>query len=143
MAEVATYDPKSVVASLGGVPIVGFANDTFISIEKQEPGFTLVTGADGQVMRTKSRNNQYVVTITLLQSSPSNAYLSAVYLSDQLGTNGAGLAALAIADLQGASKFLEPFATIEMPATQEFGSEGGSREWRFLCPDPTNIVGGN
>ena len=51
---VRTYDPKAVAVLIGGVPIGGFADGTFISVERDNDTFQKVSGSDGIVSRAKS-----------------------------------------------------------------------------------------
>ena len=79
-----TYDPKQVVISIGGVPISGYADGTFLLIDRDENAFTKVTGADGTSTRVKSNNRAGSMTLTLKQSSPSNDVLSGFATLDEL-----------------------------------------------------------
>lgn len=55
--------------------LTGFAEGSFISIEKDEDSITPVVGAKGNVAVARSNNRMYTVTLTLDQTSPSCADL--------------------------------------------------------------------
>lgn len=124
----ATYDPKLVVITYGGVPITGFAEDTFVEIAPAEEGFTRKVGADGEVVRSHSANTCCDVTVTLMQSSLSNQVLSAAAVADRL--SGVGLAPLSITEITSGTTFFFPQAWVEMP-TVGFAKEAGERAWTF------------
>ena len=56
MAGLATYDPKNVKVNVGGVPILGFADGTFITVERTSDNFEKITGADNRTTRIKMLN---------------------------------------------------------------------------------------
>lgn len=84
-----TYDPSNVQVIMGGVPVTGFADGTFINISFDEDQYTKTVGADGEVSRSKSNNNTATVALTLKQTSSSNDALSALYQADRLNNGGA------------------------------------------------------
>ena len=51
-----TYDPKAVILTVGGIPISGYSEGTFIDVTRNEPTWNLVVGADGLVTRGKTNN---------------------------------------------------------------------------------------
>lgn len=94
---VMTYDPKKVILTLGGVPIAGYADGTFVQIDPSAEAFTKKVGADGEVVREKSNDNTHTIQITLLQTSLSNIYLRTVMKADK--ATGLGILPLSFTDL--------------------------------------------
>ena len=94
---VMTYDPKKVILTLGGVPIGGYADGTFVNVEGNAETWTRKVGADGEVVRALSNDNTHTIQITLLQTSLSNPYLRSVYKADKL--TGLGMLPLGFTDL--------------------------------------------
>lgn len=123
-----TYDPKAVVITFGGVPIMGFAEDSFVECAPAEEGFTRQVGADGEVVRSKSNNDCYDVTVTLLQTSLSNGVLSAAQITDKV--TGAGMLPLSITEIASGSEYFFPQAWVEKP-TWARGKEAGEQAWTF------------
>lgn len=128
MALLATYDPKQVVIIFGGVPITGYAEDSFVECAPVEEGFTRKVGADGDVVRSKSNNDCYDVTVTLLQTSLSNTALSAANIADR--ATGKGLLPLSITEIASGSEYFFPQAWVEKP-TWARGKEAGDQAWTF------------
>lgn len=81
-----TYNPKKVILTVLGLPIIGFAEDTFIKVSRNEDLFSVEVGADGNVTRVMNANKTGRFEITLQQSSPSNSALYAqVNLDERTG----------------------------------------------------------
>ena len=53
---VSTYNPDEVAIVFAGIPISGFADGTFLSVEQNEDSFTMQVGTDGEACRSKSNN---------------------------------------------------------------------------------------
>lgn len=136
-----TYDPKKVTVVIGGVPMSGFADGTFLSIIRSEDAFTKVTGADGDTSRAKSNNRDGEATLTLLQTSPSNDILTGFAQLDER-ENG-GVVSFTVKDLSGRSTFVSAFAWIRKLPDSEYGKEISDREWVFELADMDMFVGGN
>jgi len=101
---VMTYDPKKVIVALGGVPIGGYADGSFVKVTANSERWVRKIGADGEVNRAFSNDNTSTVDLTLLQTSLSNIYLSSVESADAL--TGLGMLPLLITDLNsGKSRF--------------------------------------
>ena len=71
-----TYDPKDVSVIVNGVFLTGFSDGTFVSWEKQEDNYTPHVGAQGEVDRARNAHPLGTITVTLKQTSPSNAVLN-------------------------------------------------------------------
>ena len=125
---VTTYDPKKVVVSFGGVPLSGYAEGTFISIAANDgDGFKKHVGADGEVNRAKSNDNTHEVTITLLQSSQYNDYLSEVRNKDK--QDGNNILPLEISESNGDSLHSWPQAWVHGDPSWEYANDSGERTW--------------
>mgnify|MGYP000032262258 CR=1 FL=1 len=136
---VKTYDPKSVVVTVGGYPISGFADGTFITVERSSDAFTKVVGADGEVSRAKSADRSGSVTFTLMQTSNSNAVLSAFAIADE--NTGAGVVPILIKE--GNSIVFAAEGWVRKLPNAEWGKEVGNREWVFDCAVIQMEHGGN
>jgi Bacteriophage KPP10, Structural protein ORF10 len=130
---VKTYDPKLVVITFGGVPLSGYADGTFVVVEREADMFTKVTGADGQTSRAKSQNRSGSVTVTLQQTSPSNDALNVFANADELSNQG--VKPLTVKDLSGRSESFSANAWIRKKPNQEYAKEITNREWVIDCAD--------
>jgi hypothetical protein len=123
-----TYDPKLVVVAFGGNVIQGYADGSFVEIAPNDgDGFKKVVGADGEVARSKSNDNTHTVTITLLQTSASNDFLSNIRSADKLA--GKSIYPLSVTDINGTSIFFWPEAWIHGDPSWSGGKEVGERQW--------------
>ena len=128
-----TYDPKKVIVTFGGVPISGFADGEFVNADRTNDMFTMVSGADGNATRSKSNDKTGTVQITLLQTSESNKYLSAIQIVDENANEG--VLPLLISDVSGTSFVASPFAYIAKPVNVTEAKDVGNRVWTFQCVD--------
>lgn len=136
-----TYDPASVVVSVGGVPMSGYADGTFVSVDRDDDAFTKVTGADGNTTRIKTNNRAGFLTLTLLQSSPSNDVLSGIAQLDEAAN--AGVVPVLIKDLSGTSIYFSATGWVRKYPTSDFGKEINNREWIIDLADLDVFVGSN
>ena len=138
---VRTFDPKQVSVLVGGTPIGGFADGTFITVDRSNDMFTKVSGADGVVSRSKSNDFSGEMTITLAQNSPSNDYLAGIAQADEI--TGDGVVPVLIKDNSGRATFVSAFAWVRKMPSSEFGKEIGNREWILDAADLDMFPGGN
>ena len=129
MGKVKTYNPKQVTCSLGNHLASGYADDSFISIEPSGDGVTKKVGCDGEIVRSISPDDTFVVKITVLQSSATNAFLQKKHANDR--SNGNGMFPILIKDLKGGLVFKAADAWVAKPATRGFGKEANNREWEI------------
>lgn len=138
---VRTFDPASVVITVGGVPMSGFADGTFLLVDRDEDAFVKVTGADGTSTRVKSNNRAGTLTLTLKQSSPSNDVLSGFAILDELSNSG--VVPVLVKDLSGNSLYFSATGWIQKMPASEFGKEINNREWIIDLVDVDMFVGSN
>lgn len=136
-----TYDPRQVNISVGGVPMQGFADGTFLLIDRDEDAFTKVTGADGTSTRVKSNNRSGTLTLTLKQSSPSNDVLSGFAALDELSNSG--VVPVLVKDNSGTSIYFSATGWVQKFPASEFGKEINNREWILDLVDVDIFVGSN
>ena len=136
-----TYSPKKVSISVAGVNITGFAEDTFVLVDRAVEAFTKQVGADGEVARTASADRTGTITITLLQTSSSNDILAALQQTDEKTLNGKF--PVMVKDNNGTSVAAASTAWIDKMAPVEYGAETGEREWVIQCADLEHFAGGN
>ena len=121
-----TYSPEDTILICGGSIISGYADGTFISIEREVDAYTKVVGADGEVSRTRSANRSGTLTLTLKQTSNSNKVLGAKQALDEAGD--LGVFNCQMVDNNGYLLFSSR-AWIRKPPTFEYGTDEGNREW--------------
>ena len=138
---VKTYDPAQVAVIVGGFPITGFADGSFVTVERNADAFALYMGTDGEGTRAKSNNKSGRITITLAQSSDSNAILAGIAAADEL--RNAGVVPVMIKDNSGESLHVAETAWIVKVPNAEYGREIGTREWIIETDLLVSAVAGN
>lgn len=138
---VKTYDPKMIVITFGTIPISGYAEGTFVRVNRSGDAFAKSKGAGGDVERINRNQGDFEVSVTLQQTAGTNAELSAALAAD-MATN-AGVFPLTIKDLLGQTLFYAPQAWIRKDPEWEDGDELNAREWTFDTGISSNLLGGN
>lgn len=131
-----TYNPSQVLVIMNGLPMSGYADGTFVNITMQSDGITTQVGADGEIARAVNTDRRCTVTITLQQTSPSNAYLSTLFSMDLL-TCGGTIGPIMVQDLCGETIFMASQAWVVKPADVEFSKEISSRAWQIETAAPS------
>ena len=88
MANLKKYDPKDIIITVGPHIVSGYADGTFVSVARQGDSFSSIAGADGEVARARSNDKRGTITLTLMQTSRTNAYLSGLVAVDEETGNG-------------------------------------------------------
>lgn len=132
------YDPKAITvslnhATLGAHTVTGYADGTMVMAERAEDLNKLTPGTQGDSEFTLVRNRNGTITVTLLQTSRTNAYLSKVAMADH--TFGQGVVSIQIKDNSSGSTGGASVAKLQKHANMEFSNETTPREWAFLCPE--------
>jgi hypothetical protein len=122
-----TYDPKKVIITLGGVPIGGYADGSFVQVDPNSETWTKKVGADGEVSRSLSNDNTHTVQITLKQMSLSNAYLRTVMNANKL--TGLGMLPLSITDLSTGTPRFWPQAWVSTDPSFGRAKEETDMQW--------------
>ena len=73
--EIASYDPKKINVIVAGRVITGFSADGVVTLAKSEDSVTPSVGAKGDVAYSENANESGTVTLTLMSTSSSLAYL--------------------------------------------------------------------
>ena len=136
-----TYDPKQILASFAGVPIVGFAEGTFLVVSRGADAFTVHVGSDGEGARTKSNDKRGTIKFTLMQSSPSNDHFSAMAVADEKAN--AGVAPFFAADRSGRSLHGATNAWVKKVPDGEYANTLGNRDWVLETENLENFIGGS
>lgn len=129
MGRIKTYNPKEVIISLGSHMVTGYAEDSFVGIEANGDGITKKVGCDGEITRSISPDDTYVVKISLLQTSASNSWLQNRTNMDI--ATGDAMFPILIKDLKGGMVFSADSAWAIKSAARPFGKESGDREWEI------------
>jgi hypothetical protein len=137
MAEVHTYDLEAVTVSIAGILVSeGGGDDGFLTITFAE-GFGSKAGVHGDVVTYKMGTDAVAEgTLTLLDPSPSNQSLFALYQADKLSITGAGVGDFILEDLNSNLEITGKCRLTKRPDVSK-AAESGSFEWGFQIYQPT------
>lgn len=135
-----TYDPKKVVLAVGGVPIGGYADGTFISMERTNDAYMVQSGADGEVSRAKSNDRTGQLTITLAQTSDSNDVLSVIAQLDERAN--AGVVPIILKEIGGNTVVFSGTGWVRKMPVVEYAKEISNREWILDLAESEVFIGG-
>jgi hypothetical protein len=139
-APVKTYDPSQVSVIVGGQTLEGYAPDTFVEVSRDNDMWEKTTGCDGITARSKKNDKTGKIVVTLMHTSPSNDYLSALALADELSNTG--LVPSGVEDHMGNTVCFALESWVAKPADVSFGSGIGTRQWTIMTGDMDMTVGG-
>jgi hypothetical protein len=149
MQTTASYAPSEVVVIISqestgfSHQIVGGAEGTFVKVARDSDTWTHVTSVDNFATRVHSANDSGKITLTLLQSSPSNDVLTAVYNRDKQMKNSSGLFTITVKDGSGRSVDFAQEAYISSFPERDYDQTLSNREWVISCTNLQSYVGGN
>jgi hypothetical protein len=121
----------------------GYADGEFFTSDWADDLFQAVVGTDGSVARSKKNNRLINFTISLLQTSTSNAYLSSLFNLDISQPNGAGIGSMVLQDSQGTTLISCTRSWISKPAPVSLDRMAKERKWVFQGIASIYLVGGN
>ncbi len=123
------YDPRDVSVIVNGNIITGFADGTFVSVEKDEDNFETYVGAQGEVGRSRNANPVGTITVNLQNVSPSNAVLN------RLAKGRDTFSAKVVDRNTGNTTAGGSKCWIQKPADREWGDEVSEVEWNIVVGD--------
>ena len=127
----ATYNMNEIEFLVAGVPISGGGENDFLSVGRDEDSFTKMTGADGEVVRSKTNNLGGRITVTLRVTSPANGILQGMALTDEV--TGAVVVPVNVrVPANGLEIFAEEAWLLRMPNIP-LGKTVGEVQWVFDC----------
>lgn len=129
MGKIKTYNCKEVTIALGNHIVTGYAEDSFVTIDPNGDGVTKKIGCDGEIARSISPDDTYIVKISVLQTSDTNSFLQQKLALDL--KTGDGMFPILIKDLKGGMVFSSEAAWPIRAASRGYGKEAGNREWEL------------
>lgn len=129
MGKIKTYNPKEVIVTLGTHIVTGYADDSFVTIDSNGDGVTKKVGCDGEIVRSISPDDTFIIKLSVLQTSDTNAFLQQKLALDR--KTGDGMFPVLVKDLKGGMVFSTDAAWPIKAASRGFGKEAGNREWEI------------
>lgn len=143
----ADYNSKNVdviiTARSTGLSIIasGFVSGSRVAISKSEDSVGMVIGSDGEWAFEHSNDESGTITLSLMQTSATNDFLSIQHSLQRL--QGGGMLEVMVKDNNGRSLHYAPYARIQKTPDADYGSEIAARDWVLLCPKIEDFIGGN
>lgn len=142
MTQLATYIPEEVTVLLAGaIPVSGFIDGSFISVDKDVKPFTSKRTADGTVSRMYNNDQTYTVSITIYSGSDSNDALTKLWQLDEITRKGKFT--LFIKDSSGSDLFFSATTWIEGLPPLVKSNQFESRTWVLRSSSAVINIGGN
>ena len=135
------YNAADVSIIIAGIPVSGFDDGDFLTVERDEDAYTKKVGTDGEVTRSKTNNKSGSATLTLMQTSAVNVLLSALHALDELTGNGVG--PFLAKDNSGSTIHTAQNCWIRKMPASTFSREAGAREWVIDLDKLIPTEGGN
>ena len=130
MASFKSFSFQNVNFIVGGLEITGWAEgDDVLTITPMNPQWNSIAGAKGDVVRSQSSDHRVNVTAKILQSSVSNAEMTALYNIDKL--TGAGSFPAVASDKETGELFVFSQLWFTQYATITRGQNVNTMEWQF------------
>ena len=137
-----TYRFSAVSATVGGLPVTGFAEGVAVEVDSDKDLFTKQIGADGQTTRSQQTNITGKITFHLMQTSASNDYFSTLALLDR--SVGLGARPITLRDASGRSVTMTALGWVMKMPKQDFQVDSKERTWVIDCTDLiVQFLGGN
>ena len=146
MALTKTYNAKSVVVVIAGIPIQGFAKGSFVKVKLNADIVEQEIGAHGDSVRTISQDLSGTIEIMLQQTSPSNAALTALVLRDRPldreAQAGLGAGPSIVEDLNGTILASTDYSWVKTLPEADYSEKAGNRTWIIECAELRLLHGG-
>lgn len=139
MSDLATYDPKDIEVIVSGLIIAGFADEK-VRVEREANLVDDESGANGDVARVINNDKRGTITITLLQTSKSNAALSVLAKADEF--NGTGVFPVMVKDTRGNDLHVAAQAWIRKIPSASYSKKPETRVWEIRSNNLQMLVGG-
>lgn len=121
-----TYDPEQVVILLDNLPVMGFAEGSMVSVEKNEDFSNSYVGTKGEYSRAINRNKSGTITIRLQHNSPFVAIIEGWANQDY-----PPVISFAVVDPASYETFGNTHCWLNTDAVHDFSNEIGEREYVF------------
>lgn len=127
-----SYSPKDVIVTIAGIPCIGFAPDSFLTIARNVDIVEESVGADGHLSVTNVADQTGEISILLQQTSVSNNAFASSFQAQQDGVDVIPFP-ISIMDPAGSVLATAVNAYFKRTSTMDLGASQNAREWTFGC----------
>jgi hypothetical protein len=121
--------------------VTGYAADTFISAVPDSDNIIREVDANGVTTTIINNNNNWTITLTLSQASPTNDFLSGLVNQTRL-TGIVTSCNITIRDNNGSTVLTSSDAVIQRQADGEFATTNTNRVWIISASECNTVIGG-
>jgi hypothetical protein len=130
------YDSKDVILTVAGIPMAGFGENK-ITISRTEDASSVMTGADGETLFSKSNKRSGTISFDLLYGTDYDTYM------DQVGSfQYLFPVTFSHTGLRGTKKNLVTWGMVQSQPDIALGSEAESRNWTLVVDSVDMSLGG-
>ena len=135
------YSPESVVATVAGFPIDGFAPGTMIACDVARDSVAFSEGATGLKAKvTRTSLPLGTIKFTLMQGSRGNAVLTSLFTTQQ-AAQGVAAFPCSVVNINGGESAVIAQGAITRPPMVQFADSDQTREWTIGGEILINAVG--
>jgi len=134
------YDPKNVSLIFGGFTLSGYADGTFITVNRLNDSFRDIIGCDGEVGRLKTLDGRGDIGVTLLKTSGANLFMSSISNGDEILAKG--LLPSFIKDTNGRNVYSASESWILKPGQMTYSKSIDVVVWVIRCKHLIMFTGG-
>ena len=139
MSNQATVDPGAHVLTILGQRITGFAEGQGYNSSKASDNYAVVVGNLGLAAYARTRSGHQIITVTLMPTSESNSFFSAIAAADATIVGGFLVPLLKTVANSGLTTEAGSVRVTKMPDTTDTSSPN---VWTFISADFVKFVGG-
>lgn len=121
--------------------VTGFPDGTIVNIKKDTSPFTTTRTLDGEVARAYRNDQSFTLSLSIVQSSPSNDILMKLYELDTFTQNAPF--PVFVKDNRGSTLFLSVDSWIKDLPAVTIGNGVEIRTWEIQCLNSIINIGGN
>jgi hypothetical protein len=142
MTTLFNYVPSEVSVLLAGImPVEGFIDGTFVTVDKDVMPYRSRVTADGAISRIYFNSQSYTVTLTVHIGSSANTFLTKMWQLDEIAQRGKF--PLLIKDGSGSDLFFSLTSWIEVLPSMVKSNSTDTRTWRIKCSSAVINFGSN
>lgn len=141
MGQSATNDPLSLVLSVGGYSLSGYAGGSPLRWSNSVRRYDMAVGLQGLGAFTKIRNKSGALLVDVMQESDDNGVLNRFRKLDEETDGGLGVS-VSLQDITGTLALACLICHIDGPPDISLGAPGDIFTWAFLGVDWNSVYGG-
>ena len=125
-----TINPNKDIVNISGHEVTGFADDTMLTVSRNEDVMLEQVGVQGDMTLYQNQNRTGTITIRLMETSPSNDFFSGILAAMKTGVIK-GVLPFTVARPGSYSSISAGQCWLKGQPERTFGKDGQVYEWTF------------